>query len=266
MQSLYNVIKATSIVSRGKKQITTEYTPKTICEEIYEETSSKEIDVDYTEEIAMDCSENLSEAILNEAKIKRDEIVSEAYKQAEKIQKDAYSKAYELGYAEGKEKGYSDGYEESYEKNIKKVQEERASLIKEAQNTSSKIIESAKLEYLRYLDEKKDEIVVTVKNIVQAVFKREIKDEDSLNFMVLDVLNLSKNAKTLILRCNEKYQEELKKTIDIWKTREVFKGEIFIILDETISEGNIMIEKGNGKILISIDKALQKIEEILFSE
>lgn len=261
MQSSYKVIKGTSVVNQGKKEIITEYIPK-IEEEICEEILS--------EEVAVDSSKDLRESILNQAKIKSDEILSEACKEAEKVQKDAYNKGHELGYAkgyaEGKDKGYSDGYEESYKKGIKKVEEERASLIKEAQNASNKIIESAKLEYLRYLDEKKVEIVKTVKNIVESVFKREIKDEDSLNSMVLDVLNLSKNAKSLILRCNEKYQEELKKAIDIWKTHEVFKGEIFIILDETISEGNIVIEKDNGKILISIDKALEKIEEILFSE
>ncbi|MPN61291.1 hypothetical protein SDC9_209026 [bioreactor metagenome] len=84
--------------------------------------------------------------------------------------------------------------------------------------------------------------------------------------MVLDVLQLAKGAKSVIIRCNTIYEQELKNTIDIWKTREVFKGEIFIILDDTISEGNLLIEKDNGKILISTEKALEKIEEILLSE
>lgn len=262
MQSSYRVIKGASVVSFGKKEIVTEYIPK-IEEEISLdidleiETNNEHSDINYKE---------LEESILEQAKIKSNAILSEAYKKAEKIQKESYDKAYELGYAQGKDKGYTDAYEEGYKKNIKKAQEERDSLIKEAQNTSSKIIESSKLEYLRYLDEKKEEIIKTIKNIVESVFKREIRDADSLNDMVLDALTLAKEAKSLILRCREKYEQELKNTIEVWKTREVFKGEVFIIIDETIPEGNVMIEKDNGKILISVDKALEKIEEILFSE
>jgi flagellar assembly protein FliH len=259
------VIKGTSVVNQGRKEIITEYIPKMqkeITEGVYAKDKIEEV---YTKDVVASY-EALSNSILEQAKAKRDEILFQVYNEAEKIRSEAYNKAYEIGYAEGKDKGYSEAYEEGYKKNIKKVQDERESLIKEAQNTSTKIIESAKAEYLRYLDEKKDQIVKTVKDIVEAVFKREIKDVDSLNYMVLDVLDLAKGAKSLIVRCNEIYGKELKSTIDVWKSREIFKGEVFVILDETMPEGNLIIEKDNGKILINTDKALEKIEEILFSD
>ncbi|WP_097025850.1 hypothetical protein [Clostridium peptidivorans] len=265
MQSSYSVIKGTSVVNQGKKEIITEYIPK-MQKEITEEICSKDkIEEVYTKDI-VGSYEALSDSILKQARAERDDILFQSYKEAEKIRSEAYNEAYQIGYAEGKNKGYSDAYEEGYKKNIEKAKDERELLIKEAQNTSTKTIESAKAEYLRYLDEKKDEIVETVKNIVEAVFKREIKEEDSLNHMVLDVLDVAKGAKSIIVRCNQIYGQELKNTIDIWKSREIFKGEVFVILDETMPEGNLIIEKDNGKILISADKALEKIEEILLSE
>lgn len=265
MQSSYKVIKGTSVVNQGKKEIITEYIPK-IQNELNEGTYSKDKFEEAHNKDIVESYEALSHSILKQAKAQRDDILFQSYKEADKIRSEAYNKAYQIGYTEGKNKGYSDAYEEGYKKNIEKVEEERELIIKEAQNTSTEIIESARAEYFRYLDEKKDEIVKTVKNIVQAVFKREIKEEDSLNHMVLDVLDLAKGAKSLIIRCNQIYGQELKNTIDIWKSREIFKGEVFVILDGTISEGNLIIEKDNGKILISTDKALEKIEEILLSE
>lgn len=265
MQSSYKVIKGTSVVNQGKREIITEYVPK-IQKEITERSCIKDkIEEVYTKDI-VESYEALSNSILKQAKAKSEEILIQSYKEADKIRNEAYNEAYQVGYEEGKNKGHSDAYEEGYKKNIEKVEAEKELILKEAQNTSTKIIESARTEYLRYLDEKKDEIVSTVKNIVEAVFKREIKAEDSLNHMVLDVLELAKGAKSIIIRCNQTYVQELKNTVDIWKSREIFKGEVFIILDDTVSEGNLIIEKDNGKILISIDKALEKIEEILHSQ
>ena len=265
MQSSYKVIKGTSLVNQGKREIITEYIPK-VHKELTEESYVKDRSEGVCNKGIVESYEALSNSILKQARAKREDILIQTYKEADIIRNEAYNEAYKKGYEEGKNKGYSEAYEEGYEKNIKKVEVERESILKEAQNTSSKIVESAKAEYLRYLDEKKDEIVKTLKNIVEAVFKREIKEEDSLNDMVLDVLELAKGAKSIIIRCNPIYEQELKNTVDIWKAREVFKGEIFIILDETISEGNLLIEKDNGKILISTEKALEKIEEILLSE
>ncbi|KGK86100.1 hypothetical protein [Clostridium sp. HMP27] len=265
MQSSYKVIKGESLVNQGKREIITEYIPK-VYKEFAEESYVKDRSEGVCTKGIVESYEALSNSILKQARAKREDILIQTYKEADIIRNEAYNEAYKKGYEEGKNKGYSDAYEEGYEKNIKKAEAEREALLKEAQNTSSKIVESAKAEYLRYLDEKKDEMVRTIKNIVEVVFKREIKEEDSLNDMVLDVLQLAKGAKSVIIRCNPIYEQELKNTIDIWKTREVFKGEIFIILDETISEGNLLIEKDNGKILISTEKALEKIEEILLSE
>lgn len=257
MQSLYKVIKNTSVVNNGKKEIVTQYVPPAEEEvEVLKEVNVKEFIESY---------ENLAKTMLEKARRQGESIISKAYEEAEKIEGEAYPTAYEKGYKEGSEKGYKEAYEEAYEKNITKVREERENIIKEAQQISENMIKSAKEEYIQYLNDKKEEIRFLIENIVQCVFKREIKDKDALNSAIMETLENVKNSKTVIVKCKSIYEEELNKTIDLWKIQNAFKGDIFLIVDDSLEEGKVIIEKDNGKIVISKESALEKIKEIINS-
>jgi len=170
MQSLYSVIKNTSIVKTGKKEIVTEYIPP--------EAEEIKIQKEVNAKGSFDSYENLARTMLENSRKQGEDILSKAYEEAEKIESEAYPNAYKKGYEEGKEKGYNDAYETAYKSNLEKAEKEGQSLIKEAQKTSEDIVKDAKEEYAKYLEDKKEELKKLVENIVENILKREIKDRN----------------------------------------------------------------------------------------
>lgn len=255
MQSLYKVIKNTSIVSGGKKEIITEYLPPEEKEvQVQKETNAKDF---------IDSYEILAKTMLENSRKKGEQILSKAYEEAQRIENEVYPKAYQKGYEEGKEKGYNDAYEEAYTKNIEQAIREKESMLKEAETISENIIRDAKEEYIKYLEDKKTEIKKLVENIIENTLKKEVKDSDSLNNMIIEAIENEKNSKTIIIRCRSLYKGDVQSKINLWKEQSIFKGDIFIIGDDSLEEGKAIIEKDNGKIIISMEFILEKIKEIL---
>ena len=71
-----------------------------------------------------------------------------------------------------------------------------------------------------------------------------------------------RKSKTFIIKSREKYCSEFRKKIDVWKEQLPFKGDIFIIPDESIEEGSVIIEMDNGKMIFGVDTAYEKIKSI----
>ncbi|WP_315114345.1 fliH protein [uncultured Clostridium sp.] len=259
MQSLYSkVLKNTTVINNGKKKIVTEYTPPVNAADIIEEKQREDNAKEFIESY-----ENLAKSMLENARRKSEQILSKAYEDAEKIEAEAYPMAYEKGYEEGKKIGYDEAYKSGYEENIKKANKEREELIKNAQSMSNEIINSAKEEYIEYLEEKKVEIKKLIKEIIESIIAKEFKEEDGLNSMVMEILEEVKASKTVIIRCNNIYKDELEENISKWKENNAFRGDIFVIKDDSLEEGNVCIEKDNGKININKDSIFKKIGEIL---
>lgn len=254
MPSLCNVIKSVCVENTGKKPIDTDISIVNKRRFENDETNSKEYFGSY---------ENLAKGILENARKQKDEMMLKAYNECSKMESDAnekikkeYNKAAEKGYKDGFEKAYK----EYYEKNIKKAEEDSKVMIKNAENT----IQAAKDEYARYLNEKEPEIKDLIFKIAESVLKREVKDKDALNEMLFDALSKEKSKGKFIIRCSKCYEEGIKSNIENWESKLALKNDIFIITDEQIQQGTALIEKEDGKTIISIDDAAQKIKEILF--
>ncbi|MCD3350254.1 fliH protein [Clostridium botulinum D/C] len=260
MPSLCNVIKNKSIVSNGLKEITTEYHIEDIEDQKTEEEEKKELG----EKNAKDFIENyevLARTMLENARKQSDAIVASAYDEIQKMQEEAYNK----GYEEGKLDGYSDGKKQAdeYYNEIKnKANEEIETLNKNAEE----LLFSAKTEYVKYFKDKQQEIKELIVSITKSVLKLEIKNSDSINSMILDALESAKDSKSIIVKCNNKYVDSLKESIDEWKIQVVFRGDIFVVPDDNLEEGKAIIQKENGKIVIDIDVALEKINELVLME
>ncbi|MCT8976109.1 flagellar assembly protein FliH [Clostridium sp. CX1] len=254
MQSSYRVIKNSSVVKEGKKSIITDFETKT-------EVQQKELG-EVNARTFIDSYENLARTMVEDARKQRDAILSAAYAEAEKIEEEAYASAYERGYSEGSEKGYNDGfnkaYQEGYQANIDKAIQEGDSIKFNADN----VLRACIAEKEKYITDKEKEIKELIINCVESILKREIKDNDGLNSIVFDALSKIKNTKTIIVKSKSIYCEEFKKQIDLWKEQLPFRGDIFIIPDESIEEGSAIVERDNGKAVISVDIALEKIREI----
>lgn len=253
MQLLCNVIKNSSIIKEGNKPIVTEF-------QNISEIQQKELG-EVNAKTFIDSYENLARTMLEDARKQRDGILSTAYSDAERISKEAYEKAYQ----EGCEKGYSDAFEKSYQDGYRNHMDRAIQEAEIIKNNADNILKTCIEEKERYIREKEMEIKDLIINSVESILKREVKDKDSLNNIMFDALSKVKNTKTFIIKSSQLYCEEFKSKIELWKEQLPFKGDIFIIPDESIEEGSAIIERDNGKVVVGVDISLEKLHEILNS-
>ncbi|MCY6483682.1 fliH protein [Clostridium aestuarii] len=254
MLSSYKVIKNRSVVETGEKKIDTDYGIQ----------KKKEL----SEKNAKDFIENyevLAKTMLENARKQSDNLLAKAYQEARIIEEEAYKKAYEKGEKEGYQNGYEKGAAEA-DVYCTMVKSRAENEVRTLNNNAEALLHEAKKEYVKYLDEKKEEIKSLILTIIENVFKREIKDENAVSSMLIDAMEMAVKSKTVIIKCRSNYVEDIKSTIDIWKQGVVFKGEIFIVPDDNLQEGSAIIQRENGKIEININDALDKIKEIIENE
>ncbi len=250
MRSSYKIIKGDSINKDGTHDIVTVFKKQP--------PSKRKNNVDSPE----GNYDSLIQTMLKGAAEEREKILSKASVEAEEIKKKAYDaaskKGYEDGRKRGQEKGFKSAYDEGYVKSIEKAKIEGEDIRKKA----DAVLKAAVEEKNRYLTEKEEEIKKFVINTVENILKEEIKNKDSLNQMVFNALSQVKNSKTFIIKSREKYCCEFKKQVDLWREQLPFKGDIFIIPDESLEEGSVVIERDNGKIVLSVDIAVKKLRKI----
>lgn len=251
MQSSYSVIKSHSVLQGEEKTIMTQY--------------NRRIDFEDTDEIPEESMENsyeliakyrqMGEDIVNDANAQRDSIINAAHTNAAQIEKDAYEK----GYSQGQQNGYEDGYKEAYDKNIESAKAQAADIVSQAMN----ILNNANVDYEEYLKEKTQDIIHLSMKMAEAVLKTKLEVPDGISDMVKKAIEGAENAKTFIIRCNEMHVDELKAKVDKWKVIYAIEGNIFVVGDETISPGNAVIERDNGRTEVGIQTGLDKIKEAI---
>jgi flagellar assembly protein FliH len=250
MRSSYKIIKGGSIDESGVQNVVTIFKKHTAKKGRNHESSS------------VDGYDDLIKTMMKGAALEREKILSDAEIQAGKIKKKAYDAASKRGYGDGEKKGHDEGfksaYDEGYVKNIEKARAEGKAI----RDKADAVLRAAVEEKNRYLTEKEAEIKKFMINTVETILKREIKDKESLNNMVFDALSQAKNSRTFIVKSRQKYCSEFRDQIDKWKEQLPFKGDIFVIPDESIEEGSVIIEKDSGKVVLSVDIAMKKLKNI----
>lgn len=254
MLSSYKIIKKSSVIDDGGKEINTIYTNpknKELCEK-----NAKDFIESY---------ETLARTMVENARRQGEQILSKAFDEAQQIEQDAYRKGYEKGMQEGYEQSYQKGMAEAnayYETMKNQVQMESDMKIKNADS----LLFQAKEEYIRYLDEKKDEIKDLILSITENILKKEIKDKDAISNMVLDAMEIAIKSKTIVVKCRSSYVEDIKEKVETWKNGVVYRGEVFVAADDNLEEGYAVIQRENGKIVVDINDAIEKIREIIITE
>ncbi|APQ77389.1 flagellar assembly protein FliH [Clostridium botulinum] len=259
MQSLYKVIKKSSVVRQGEEKIKTNYKkPVSLEKEIEKE---KEIEEENSKKF-IDSYENLARNILENARKKSEEFLSKAYAEAEVVEEEAFKKGHEEGFHKGSEEGKKSGYEEAYEAYIEKGKNAYEEMVQK----SNKLLLDTEAQYNSYLKEKEEEVRNLVLTIVEEVLKHEVKDKSSMNEIIYEKLEESKKSATFIVKSNTNYYEEIKAKSEFWKNQLPYRGEIFVIEDISLKDGEVIIETEQGKVIASLDTALDKIKELLINE
>ena len=245
MQSSYSVIKSPAVEVKENIDIKTSYTngykPQNIA-----------MDTDEDVVRAKESLESMRKLILGSVNREKEEIVKTAYEKAEAIEKETYQKAYKEGLANGRE----DGYKEAYEENIKIAEQ----LIKDAKE----ILDNANIEYEKYLEAKKAEVIDFAYQVTEHILEKELKKEDGINDFVAKIFISSKSSKSFAIRCNPEQIESVKERINKEKLALGISTEVFFGADENITMGNASIQLGNGSVEVGIDNALESIKKEVF--
>ncbi|MGN2337504.1 FliH/SctL family protein [Clostridium cagae] len=258
MQSSYSIIKKNCALDAEKKKISTEYVSKKIeldenQEEVQEEVYSKE-EVDAL--IAK--YEEIGKRIIQDANNEKQGIILRGTMQAQNLEKEAYEK----GYEEGLQNGYDDGYKKAYDENIDLAKAKSQEIIDKAED----VLKSANENYAKYLEDKKSNILKLSLEIAKNILRKELGHEDSMNLLVEEAIQLSKDEENLIIKCNSLHAEELKSQVNRWKISYSIKDEIFILNDDFIEPGNAIIEKPNGKVIVGFDIGMEAIKKEILGQ
>lgn len=195
------------------------------------------------------------EKIIVETKQERDSIIQEANERVKDIEK----KAYETGYNQGLKNGYEDGYKESYEKNIEKAISESEKIKEDEYNTLLIIRE----ETAKYIKENKNEVLKISIKIAEQVLKEKFEQNDSMNKMLIQIVEEHSLRKDIIVKVNPNYFEQLEMSMGKMINKLNLNQKIFIIPDSSIEKGNAEIETVDGKLTVGLDVVLDRVKSEL---
>lgn len=240
MQSLSSgVIKNLNVEVEGDSLIDTEYDIE------YKKNKGSTDEVQYRNSY-----DRLTFSIISNAREQAQKIIEQAKVDGENLKKIAYDTAYENGFKEG--------YEIGYDKSIEEAQNEKDALIKKGED----MLYSSKEEYEQYFKRKEKEIIDIILSIANKFLCTEVKNIDSITSMVKDELSKISKCETVLLKFNPIYYEEISKEVQSWKMSYNI-GEIFLLTNEELELGTVIIEKENGKCRLSLPYTLEKIKEEL---
>ena len=258
MNLLCNIIKSDEVEILGRKKIKVNSNTSKFDSENEEADIIKQIKMEeIKEEIELQLKEakENSEQIIKNAQIEASEIIEKGKEEVSNIEK----KAYEEGHKQGLKNGYEDGYKEVYEEYIEKAKEEANRIVENA----NKILIQANQEVSNYMKEQKKNILDISISIAEQVLREKFKDISVMENLIGNVIEEYELKENFVIKVNPIYKESLDKQIQEWKESHKISGDVFVLADESIEDGNAIIDNMNGSLIVGIDGVLEKIKEEL---
>ena len=260
MRSSYSLIKKDFARQGENKTISTEYTNKKIVfqelQELVEDKKDSIIKVPKIDpEELLKRYEDIGQRIIQDAKNEKQAIVLRAQMDADISEK----KGYEKGYEQGVQNGYDDGYKKVYDETIDNAKAEAAEIV----NKAEQLINSVHENYLKYLENKKADVVKLSLEIAGNIVKKQLSYEDSMNPIIEEAFKISKGEDNIILKANSVHCEELKSEVERWKMSYGIKNDIFVITDDFMEPGNAILEKPSGIVKVGIDIGMEQIRKAI---
>jgi flagellar assembly protein FliH len=252
--SLSKIVKSNDIMIKGQISL------NDICEEEKNQNEEVEPQIDVAQieaelnQKVIDTQAKCDE-ILNDANMQSEKILEESKQKSLEIEK----KAYEEGYQQGTKNGYEDGYKEAYEENIEKAKLESSQIIENA----NRVLLEANEKVLAYMKENKKNILAISVNIAKRVLGEYFKDESSMDSLLVDVIKEYELKENFVIRVNNLYKESIENQILELKKHNYVGDEIFVLLDDSIENGNAVIECEKARLVVGVDEVMSKIKEEL---
>lgn len=193
--------------------------------------------------------------ILEQLEFKKNQIIEDTKSMSEQIERDAYEK----GYKEGQANGYEDGYKEAYDENLEKARFESEAIIQDAQQS---LLEATSM-LDKYMKDNKANILNLAISIAEKVLRQKFEDVDSMNTLIESAILEYGAKKSIVIKVNPLYKEELEKESLKWREIHNIQDEIFILGYEGIEKGNVVIETDKGSVSGGIDTVLDILKKEL---
>ncbi|MGX4600745.1 FliH/SctL family protein [Faecalimicrobium sp. JNUCC 81] len=200
-------------------------------------------------------AENKYKEMISKANEESLNIIEESKNKVSEIEKNAY----EQGYSQGSKNGYEDGYKEAYEENVEKAKTDAESILNNANN----VLEEAKNYVVEYLKANKNQILGLSVSIAEQVLREKFTETSFMDNMILNVIEEYELKENFIIKTNSIYKESLQKQILELKESYKINGDVFVLSDESVEQGNAIIETSKGKLIIGVDSVLKEIKEEL---
>lgn len=265
-----NIIKSENIQIKGKKLIRHSTINNPQAEE--EEEIIKQEQIEAQMQMQAQLEEELArkreemQLKLEEAQAKYDEILTKAKEESEIILQNAQEealniekKAYEDGHSQGLKNGYEDGYKEAYEENIEKAKFEAAQII----DNANKVLFEANNTVSDYMKENKKNILGLSVSIAEQVLREKFEDVNSMDSLITSVIEEYELKENFVVKANPLYKESLDEQILTLKESYKVSGDVFVLADESVEQGNAVIDNVNGRLIVGIDHVIEKIKEEL---
>lgn len=193
--------------------------------------------------------------IVEQLEIERNRIIEDTKTLSAQIEKDAYEK----GYKEGQANGYEDGYKEAYEENIDRARFESEAIVQEAQE----MLLQSKRYMDEYIKENKKNIINLAVSIAEQVLREKFEEVDSMNSLIEKAILDYGAKKSLIIKVNPIYKDEIESKTKEWKEEHNIQDDIFVLGYEKIEKGNVIIETEKGSVSSGIDTVLDELKKDL---
>ncbi len=201
--------------------------------------------------------------IIENARVRAAEIMSNAILGSKKAEREAKQKGYQEGYEEGRNKGYSDGEKEGFARGHEKGRQQGLSAVDENIKEALDIKKRALQNKERMVKEAEHEIVRLVVEISKKVLDHEIKtNPEAITGLVRKALKKCTYSGEVTVKVSPEDYELVESSRQRLLSKMDGITRLNIVAQEAMPRGSCVLETGAGNIASGVEVQLDRIEKI----
>lgn len=204
----------------------------------------------------------LPEDLLEEARIKAEQIIAQANNEALRIREEIESErdAWEQEYNTMREQACRDGFDAGLKQGMEQGRNEYQEIIRLAQASA----DSARAIYHQTIEEAERTILDLSMEVAEKIMAHQLyRDEETYFAFVRNAIKESREYKNIELHIHPAHFEYIQQKKDELVSLFPRETALYIYPDEELSEGGCYIESSNGRLSASVDIQLAQIKKAL---
>lgn len=203
-----------------------------------------------------------SEALLKEAKNKKQELLAEAKAEIEEMKESAYQTSYNKGHEEGLKKGYEEGYHQGFDKGYKDAVDEVELESIAVREESAAMLAEAHKKMQEYEAERKDDFLKLASHMAEKIVHDYIDQSDKGLLAIAKpyFYQIDKEEEFVTITVHPDQREAIEENLD--EIKSISPGTRFMILGSpSIEERGMLIESSHSIVDLQIKNQLDRMLE-----